>query len=95
MAEGARYGFEIGEAILDQRQPPAGRIHQIGAARDRLLVAIDADHWQFGGGENGAGIAAGAERAVDVDAAVTRREKLDDGTAEHGNVTSQSASDSP
>ena len=49
---------------------------------------------QFGRREDRARVAAGAEGGVDIDAAVARLEEVDRGTAEHGNVTSQSASDS-
>ena len=40
--------LEIGEAILDQRQPPFGVLHQREAARDGLAVAVDADHARSG-----------------------------------------------
>ena len=36
-------GFQIGEPVLDQIEPALGLLDQIGAARDRALVAIDAD----------------------------------------------------
>ena len=80
--------------LSDQDQPAAGRLHEIGAARDRALVAIDADDPAVGGGEDGAGVAAGAEGGVDIDAAGADVEIFDHGAAEHGNVTGQSASDS-
>ena len=67
----ARDGVEIGEAIFDQRQPAAGVLDEIGAERDRRLVAVDADDLAVGGVEDRARIAAGAEGAVDIDAAVT------------------------
>ncbi len=38
--------------VLDQRQPPAGRLDQTGAVRDRALVAVDADDLRIGGGED-------------------------------------------
>ena len=50
----ARDRVEIGKAILDQRQPAVRRLHQVGAERDRALVAVDADHLAVGGGEDGA-----------------------------------------
>ena len=44
--------------------------------------------------EDRARVAAGAERAVDIDAAVADVQKLDSRPREHGNVTGRSASDS-
>ena len=93
-AELARDRVEIGEAVLDQRQPAFACSDQREAARDRAAVAVDADHAAVGGIENRARMSAGAERAVDVDAAVARREILERLAGEHGNVTGQSASDS-
>ena len=62
--------------------------------RDRGLIAVDADHLAIGGRKNGARIAAGAEGAVDIDAAVADVEEFDGVAAEHGNVEGRSASDS-
>ena len=90
----ARDRVEIGKAIFDQRQPAVRRLHQIGAERDRALVAVDADHLAVGGGEDGAGIAAGAEGGVDIDAAVMNVEEVERRRAEHGNVEGWSANDS-
>ena len=70
------------------------RLHEIESACDRALVAVDADHPAIGRVENGAGIAAGAESAVDIDAAIARREEVQRLSGEHGNVPGQSASDS-
>ncbi len=39
-------------------------------------------------------MAAGAERAVDIDTAVMRAERIENLAREHGNVTGRSASDS-
>ena len=65
--------------------------HQIEAGGDGMLVAVDADNVAVGGGEDGAGVAAGAEGRVDVDAAVADVEEFDRGAAEHRNVAGQSA----
>ena len=73
----ARDGVEIGEAVFDQRQPAARLLDQVRAQRDRGLVAVDADHLAVGGRQNGARIAAGAEGAVDIDAAVADIEEID------------------
>jgi len=85
---------QIGEFVLDQNEPRTHLGNQFGAARDGAGVAIDGDDPAIGGGENGAAIPAGAERGVDMDAAIVHVEELDDAAGEHGNVTSQSASDS-
>ena len=90
----SRDAVERGEALLDQRQSAIGRLHQIGAVRHRALVAVDADDLRIGGREDRAAVAAGAEGAVDIDAAVADVEQLERGPREHGNVTGQSASDS-
>ena len=50
----ARDRVEIGKAVFDQRQAAVRRLHQVGAERDRALVAVDADHFAVGGGEDGA-----------------------------------------
>ena len=57
-------------------RPPACRTRPAPCAIARL-VAVDADHRGAGGGENRAGVAAGAERAVDIDAAVADFEMLE------------------
>ena len=90
----ARGGVEIGKTLLDQRQPAAGGLHKIGAQRDRVLVAVDADHRAIGGGEDGARITAGAESGVDINAAVMHVEEIESGATEHGNVEGRSANDS-
>ena len=48
---------------------------------------------RIGRRQDRAGIAAGPERRVHIDAAVARRQELQDRMDKHGNVTSQSASD--
>ena len=93
-AGAVRDAVEIGEAVFDQREPATRRLHQVGAKRDCRLVAVDADDFAVRGGEDGAGIAAGAESGVDIDAAVVNVEEVDGGAAEHRNVGSASANDS-
>src|SRR5262245_46978973 len=90
----ARDCFEIAEPVLDQCQPAGHLLDEVRAQRDCSLIPVDADHLAIGGCENGARIAAGAEGAVDVDAAVTRLEEADRLATEHGNVECRSASDS-
>ena len=59
-----------------------------------LLVAVDPDHARARRRQDRARITAGAERGVDIDAAVTHAEPRHGAAGEHGNVTGQSASDS-
>ncbi len=89
-----RDGFEIGKAVFDQGQAAACLLDQVCAKRDRGLVTVDTDHLAVGGRKNGARIAARAEGAVDIDAAIANAEKADSMAAEHGNVEGWSASDS-
>ena len=80
----------------NQRQPALrSHLRQAPArARARLASRSMADHLAVRGGKNGAGVAAGAEGRVDIDAAVTDIEEIECGAAEHGNVAGWSASDS-
>src|SRR5262249_58181321 len=57
-------------------------------------VRVGAEEVEIGGGENIGSVAAGTEGRVDVNAAGGDGEEFDRGAAEHGSVTSQSASDS-
>ena len=83
-----------GEARLHEFEPALGAFDEVRALRDRALVAIDADHAAIGGLEHQARVTAGAEGAVDINAAVLEIEEIQRGRTEHGSVTSQSASDS-
>jgi len=93
VTEAVRDVLEIGEAILDQRQPSFGLIHQREAARDGIAVTVDTDDRRAADPQNRAGMSACAERAVDIDA-VMDAELLERLAGEHGNMTGQSASDS-
>ena len=86
--------IEIGKPLLDQREAAIGGLHQIRAGRDRALVAIDADNFAIGGGEDGARIAAGAEGGVDIDAAVMHVEHGKRRRAQHRNMAGHAACDS-
>ena len=86
---------EIGEAVLDQREPAVGSIDQIEAARNRRAVAVDADDAGSGDVEDGAAVAAGAEGGVDIDAAVAGAEHLDRLAAEDGNMARRSRVHAP
>ena len=61
---------------------------------DRALIAIDADDAGAGRRQDRLRIAAGAEGGVDVKSAVANAKPFDGAAAEHGNMTSRSASDS-
>ncbi len=65
VTEAARDMFEIGEMVLDQREPALRLLDQAEAARHRVAVAVDADDARIAGFEDGARVPAGAERAVD------------------------------
>src|SRR5205085_11257292 len=60
--------------------------------RHRIAIAVDADDTRAWHIENGACVSAGAERAVDVEAALARGEVLEHLAGEHGNMTGRSAS---
>ena len=94
MAEFFRDAVERREAFFDQRQSAIGLLDQSRAIRYRALVAVDADHLRVGGRQDGAAVAAVAEGAVDINPTVARIEKLKRLASKHGNMTSQSASDS-
>src|SRR5947209_2434977 len=84
---------EIGKAIFDQRQPACSLIDKCETCGDCVAVAIDPDDACAIDLKKGACMSASAERTVDVDAAVARLQQVKDLTGEHGNMTSQSASD--
>src|SRR5262249_27782115 len=94
VAAAARDRLQIGEFVLHQSERAGGGAHETGAACDRAWVAVDANDVAVRGREDIASVAAGTEGRVDVDAAGADGEEFDRGAAEHGNVTSQSASDS-
>jgi hypothetical protein len=66
----------VPEPALDQRKPAAVALDQFLAAFDRRAVPVDAPHPAVGGLQQRAAVAAGTERAVDVDSAVARRQRL-------------------
>src|SRR5262249_11500888 len=81
---GAR--FKTPEAPPHQSEPAPRLPDQIGAAGDRALIAVDADHACTRGVQDRARVTAGAEGRIDVDAAVMHREPRDDAADEHGNM---------
>ena len=93
-AAAARHRAQIGEFVLDQDEPAAGCCSEFGAACDRARITVNADDAAIGGSEDGTGVSAGAKGGIDIDALTADAEEFDRGAGEHGNVTSQSASDS-
>src|SRR4029079_13055476 len=87
----ARYGVKIGKAVFDQGQAAARLLDQVRTQRDRSLIAVDAADLAVGGGKNGARIAAGAEGAVDIDAAVAHIKETDRVAAEPRSGESRAA----
>src|SRR5579862_9409883 len=88
-AVGARAGeqhIELRELAPHEREAAAELRHQILAARDGVGIAIDAEHAAIGGFENGAGIAAAAEGAVDIMLAVLGREQREHFVQHHGKM---------
>ena len=94
MAAALRHRVEIGELVLDHGEPAGRRLHQIGAHRHRTRIAVDADDLCAGRFQNETRVTAGAESAIDINAAIMDIELLDGAAAEHGNVGGWSASDS-
>ncbi len=90
-AGGAGERLEVGEAALDQRQPPAARGDERGARLHRARVAVDRQH-AAAHLQDGARIAAGAEGAVDVAATLDDGEVVESLGQEDGRVAGQSAS---
>ena len=77
---------EIGEAVLDQRQPARGAFDQLGAACDGSAVAIDRNQPGSRNIEDGAAVAARAEGGIDINTALARREMVDSLATENGDV---------
>ena len=75
-----------GEPTFDQGQASAGGLDQGSAVRNRLRIAIDADHARIGGIEDRRRIAAGSKRAVDIDAAGTGGQMPDRLARQHRHV---------
>ena len=67
------------------RRPRIGRDQRLARA-DGRGIAVDGDDAGIGGVENGARVAAGAEGAVDIDAAVTRLKRIQHFGQHHGHV---------
>jgi len=82
---GANLG-QMGEAILDQRQPAAGLLDQIEPAGNGVAVAVDANHPATAGLENRTAIAAGAEGGIDIDLPFARLQLREHLAKQHGNM---------
>ena len=87
--------LQFAETLLDQFEPALRLRDQIGAARNRGLIAVDADHARAGRLQDRTRIAAGAEGAVDIEPAVAHREPFDDAVKEDRNMTGSSAEAAP
>ena len=61
---------------MHQREPAGIKRHQRLAARDRIGIAVDAEHAAIAGFQHGARITAAAEGAVDVMGAVARVQRF-------------------
>ena len=84
---------ERAEAARHENEPALRRRRERSAGRHGIGIAIYGDHAVGGMGvEKGRRIAAGAEGAVDEDAAARNLQRLADFRQEHGHVTGQSAS---
>ena len=86
--------FQIGEAVLDQIEPALGLLDQVSALGDGALIAVDADDAGGGRRQDRLRVTAGTEGRIDIKSAVANAKPFDDAAAEHGNMTSRSASDS-
>jgi len=76
MAELARDLIEAREAVFDEGEPAVGLFDQIKAAGDRGAIPVDADDLSARRRQDGAGVAARPEGAVDVQAAGADVRKL-------------------
>jgi hypothetical protein len=85
-AQAQQFGH-VAEAALDQLQAPGEAARQIGAVGDRLRIAVDAPHRAIRRLEQRPGITAAAEGAVDIDAAVARRQRLQHLAQQHRPMT--------
>src|ERR1700733_6543838 len=86
--------FQVGETVLDQIEPALGLLDQASALGNRALIAIDADDAGARRRQDRLRITAGTKGGIDVKSTVTNAKPFDGAAAEHGNMTSRSASDS-
>src|SRR5262249_60675531 len=91
IAAAARDRLQIREFVLYQDEPAIGLAHEVGAARDRALGAVDADDVAVHRREDIASMAAGTKGRVDIDAAGADREEFDRAAPEPRAVTGQCA----
>src|SRR6185437_14329475 len=90
-AFGTQQLLHITEAALDQAQARRIVLSQSLACGYRIGIAVDRDHLARGAIEDRGGVAAGAERAVDITAAVARLQRIDHFVQEHGNMTAHAS----
>src|SRR4030095_12523467 len=94
MTAALRHPLQIGKSILEQGEPAAGGLHDLGGARNRARIAGDADDGAITGRIVWSTRQRAAKGAIEKAAAAGAGKNPARGTAEHGKVTSQSASDS-
>ena len=82
----------VAELAVQQMQPARKMGHEAGTALDRLGIAVDRPERAACLLQDGARIAAAAEGAVEIDAAVAGREARQHLIQHHGNVTAHAAS---
>ncbi|OIQ71344.1 hypothetical protein GALL_470410 [mine drainage metagenome] len=68
---------EVGKSVLDQREPAGRLVDEIETARYRRPVAVDADDTGSCDFEDGPAVPASSKGGVDINAALTRVQKLD------------------
>ena len=69
--------FHVAEAAFNDLEPAGVPDGETGAARDRVGIAVDAEHAAVRRGQQRLGVTAGTERAVDVERAVPRCKRGD------------------
>ena len=76
----------VAEAAFDQAQPRRIALGKRLAGGDGVGIAVDGDHLAVGAIEHRRRVAAGAERAVEIAAAVARLQRVDDFARENGDM---------
>ena len=94
MSGALRDSFQVREFALAENEPPIGSAGELGSARDSMGITIDRYDGRAGCGEDLAAVTAGSKRRINVDPTIADVQIPGRRAAEHGNVTSRSASDS-
>src|SRR5436190_14699536 len=88
---GAQQMLHFTEAALDQAEARRIALGERLAGGDGIGIAVDGDHLASGAIEERRRVAAAAEGAVDIAAAVARLERVDDFVQQHGNMTAHAS----